>query len=127
MAENDDSVVYDRFQRMERVQSSRLPFFVTAWKPLMPQKPARVAMSDNPLARWEKLAFDLLKSEMREKKINYKELSRRLEALGLDELPDQLNRKVNRRRFSAAFLLACLVAMEKGVLILPRAADMKPK
>lgn len=93
----------------------------------MPQKPARVAMSDNPLARWEKLAFDLLKSEMREKKINYKELSRRLEALGLDELPDQLNRKVNRRRFSAAFLLACLVAMEKGVLILPRAADMKPK
>lgn len=93
----------------------------------MPQKPARVAVSDNPHARWEKLAFDLLKSEMREKKINYKELSQRLEALGLDELPDQLNRKVNRRRFSAAFLLACLVAMEKGVLILPRAADMKPK
>jgi hypothetical protein len=93
----------------------------------MPQKPARVAVSDDPHARWEKLAFDLLKSEMREKKINYKELSRRLEALGLDELPDQLNRKVNRRRFSAAFLLACLVAMEKGVLILPRAADLKPK
>lgn len=93
----------------------------------MPQKPARVAVSDDPHARWEKLAFDLLKSEMREKKISYKELSRRLEALGLDELPDQLNRKVNRRRFSAAFLLACLVAMEKGVLILPRAADMKPK
>ena len=69
MAENGDSVVYDRFQRIERVQSSRPPFFVTAWKPLMPQKPARVAMSDNPLARWEKLAFDLLKSEMREKKI----------------------------------------------------------
>lgn len=127
MAENGDSVVYDRFQRIERVQSSRPPFFVTAWKPLMPQKPARVAVSDNPIARWEKLAFDLLKSEMREKKISYKELSRRLEALGLDELPDQLNRKVNRRRFSAAFLLACLVAMEKSVLILPRAADLKQK
>lgn len=93
----------------------------------MPQKSANAAASDTSHARWEKLAFDLLKSEMREKKINYKELSRRLEVLGLDELPDQINRKVNRRRFSAAFLLACLVAMEKGVLILPRAADMKQK
>ncbi|MFX6679294.1 DUF6471 domain-containing protein, partial [Acinetobacter baumannii] len=59
----------------------------------MPQKSADAAASDTSHARWEKLAFDLLKSEMREKKINYKELSRRLEALGLDELPDQLNRK----------------------------------
>ncbi|AMG44745.1 DUF6471 domain-containing protein [Achromobacter ruhlandii] len=93
----------------------------------MPQKPARIAASDNPHARWEKLAFNLLKSEMQETKINYKELSRRLGALGLDELPEKINRKVNRRRSSAAFLLACLVAMEKGVLILPRAVDMKPK
>lgn len=44
----------------------------------MPQKSADAAASDTSHARWEKLAFDLLKSEMREKKINYKELSRRL-------------------------------------------------
>ncbi|WP_164721321.1 DUF6471 domain-containing protein [Burkholderia stagnalis] len=29
----------------------------------------------------------------------------------IDEATDQINRKVNRKRFSAAFLLACLRAM----------------
>ncbi|WP_244364016.1 DUF6471 domain-containing protein [Burkholderia pseudomallei] len=45
-------------------------------------------------------------------RLSYKELARRLEQLGIDETADQINRKVNRKRFSAAFLLACLVAMD---------------
>jgi 3-mercaptopyruvate sulfurtransferase SseA len=43
--------------------------------------------------------------------IRYKQLSRMLEKLGIDESPDQINRKVTRKRFSAAFLVACLRAM----------------
>jgi hypothetical protein len=35
-----------------------------------------------------------------------------LEKLGIYESPDQLNRKINRKRFSAAFLIACLRAMD---------------
>lgn len=68
-------------------------------------------------ASWEDAAQAALVSEMRRRKISYKELSRRLEALGIDETPDRINRKVNRKRFSAAFLLACLKAM--GVESLP--------
>ncbi|MCP1118908.1 DUF6471 domain-containing protein [Robbsia andropogonis] len=44
--------------------------------------------------------------------ILYKEFSRRLEPMGIHESADQLNRKVNRKRFSAAFLFACLCAMD---------------
>ncbi|MDG0027184.1 DUF6471 domain-containing protein [Trinickia sp. Y13] len=49
---------------------------------------------------------------MYRRRLTYKELARRLEQYGIDESPDQINRKVNRKRFSAAFLLACLAAMD---------------
>lgn len=61
---------------------------------------------------WERKAWEVLFVEMWRQKISYKELSRRLEALGINETPDQINRKVNRKKFSAAFFLACLSAME---------------
>ena len=54
----------------------------------------------------------LLLNGMRQRKLGYKELARRLERYGIDESADQINRKVNRKRFSAAFLLACLAAMD---------------
>jgi len=60
---------------------------------------------------WEDRAKELLVEEMRNRKLGYKELARLLEPYGIDETPDQINRKVNRKRFSAAFLLACLAAM----------------
>jgi hypothetical protein len=66
---------------------------------------------------WESHAQDVLVLEMKRRQISYKELSRRLEALGLKESADQINRKVNRKKFSAAFFLACLSAM--GVESLP--------
>jgi hypothetical protein len=68
---------------------------------------------------WEDRAKELLVLEMEKRRITYKELARRLEAYGIDELPDQINRKVNRKRFSAAFLLACMAAMEVELLRVP--------
>lgn len=55
----------------------------------------------------------MLTDEMKRRGVAYKELARLLELFGIDELPDQLNRKVNRRRFSAAFLLVCMEALKQ--------------
>lgn len=70
-------------------------------------------------AAWEEAAWHLLKEEMRKREVDYKELSRRLEAQGIWESADRLNRKVNRRRFPAAFLLACLAALDVRRLDIP--------
>ncbi|RQQ36271.1 hypothetical protein DF111_33915 [Burkholderia stagnalis] len=64
-----------------------------------------------PYEQWEEEAKGLIEERMVRCKISYKQLSRMLEELGIEESPDQINRKVNRKRFSAAFLLACLRAM----------------
>lgn len=60
---------------------------------------------------WEDRAKEVLVMEMASRKLGYKELARLLEPFGIDETPDQINRKVNRKRFSAAFFLACLAAI----------------
>jgi len=61
---------------------------------------------------WEEAAKELIELEMARRGIRYKELARLLENLGIEESPQQINRKVNRKRFSAAFLVACMRAME---------------
>jgi hypothetical protein len=71
----------------------------------------------HPYEGWEQTAAELIESEMIRRVITYKQLSRMLKRLGIEESPDQINRKVNRKRFSAAFLLACLSAM--GVVSVP--------
>ena len=68
---------------------------------------------------WEDRAKELLVAEMANRKLGYKELARLLEPYGIDEAPDQINRKVNRKRFSAAFLLACLAAMKVETVDVP--------
>ncbi len=62
----------------------------------------------HPLPEWEERATRLLRVEMAKKKMNFKRLARCLEDLNIDETPPQVNRKVNRGKFSAAYLLACL-------------------
>ena len=61
---------------------------------------------------WEELAWSTLVDAMKQHKVGYKVLSRELEKFGIYESPGQLNRKVNRKKFSAAFLLACLEAID---------------
>jgi hypothetical protein len=48
---------------------------------------------------------------MQRQGIGYKKLALLLQALGVEESAEQINRKVNRQRFSAAFLLACMQAL----------------
>ena len=68
---------------------------------------------------WEDRAKEMLVMEMANRKLGYKELARLLEPFGIDETPDQINRKVIRKRFSSAFLLACLAAMGVAVVEVP--------
>lgn len=69
------------------------------------------AQSAEPYEAWEQTAKELIELEMARRGIRYKQLAQLLEELGIDESPEQINRKVNRKRFSAAFLIACLRAM----------------
>ncbi|WP_051888492.1 DUF6471 domain-containing protein [Caballeronia sordidicola] len=77
----------------------------------------RLRLQIEPYGQWEEEAKGLIEEEMMRRGIRYKQLSRMLETLGIYESPDQINRKINRKRFSAAFLVACLHAM--GVESIP--------
>jgi hypothetical protein len=66
---------------------------------------------------WEERAKLLIQREMKEREISYRELSRMLKEFRIDESPAQINRKVTRKRFSAAFFVACMRAM--GVETIP--------
>lgn len=69
---------------------------------------------------WEDRAKELLTAEMDKRRMTYKVLANLLEPYGIVETPAQINRKVNRKRFSAAFMLACLAAMGVSVLVVPK-------
>lgn len=75
-------------------------------------QPQRGQAPAEPYGSWEEEAKGLIEEEMMRRGVRYKELSRMLEKLGIYETPDQINRKINRKRFSAAFLIACMRAMD---------------
>ena len=75
---------------------------------------------DFDLTIWERQAKESLQIKMSACDVTYKELSRRLGEIGIDENPDQLNRKVNRGKFSAAFYLTCLAALGVTTIDVPR-------
>ena len=65
---------------------------------------------------WSQLATRVLKDLMYLKRVNYKQLSKCLEAVGIEESPKQLANKINRGQFSAPFFFQCLRALEvKGM------------
>ncbi|MCO8252139.1 DUF6471 domain-containing protein [Comamonas thiooxydans] len=65
-----------------------------------------------PYEVWEQKAKELIEREMENAGIGYKRLARLLTDLGINESAGQINRKVNRKRFSTAFFIACMLAME---------------
>lgn len=68
---------------------------------------------------WEEKAKRLLKAEMERKGATFKILSRNLEREEIYETAAQLNRKINRGKFSAGFFLACLAALEVREIAVP--------
>ena len=65
---------------------------------------------------WEAKAANLLKSQLKLKAVTYSQLVERLEALGVCEKEVNIRNKLSRGKFSAAFLLQCLEAIEVSSL-----------
>lgn len=60
---------------------------------------------------WQREARRVLRAELLRKDIGYKELSRALEAIGVNEDAKALSNKVNRGTFSFSFFLQCMKAL----------------
>ena len=68
---------------------------------------------DSPVTReFEELAKNILKGELKRRGITYAELAKRLERIGVTETERNLNNKISRGGFSAAFLLQVMQAIE---------------
>ena len=61
---------------------------------------------------WEKQAANLLKSELKRKGVTYAQLVEKLDAIGIGEKEANVANKLSRGKFSAAFMLACLKAIQ---------------
>jgi hypothetical protein len=65
---------------------------------------------------WEMMAANLLKAELKRKGVTYAQLVEKLEALGISEKEVNVRNKLSRGKFTAAFLLQCLTAIETELL-----------
>jgi hypothetical protein len=71
----------------------------------------------NPVnVEWETKAKNLLKAELKRKGVTYAQLAEKLTELDVHETERNLNNKISRGGFSAAFLLQCLSAIGTGSL-----------
>ncbi|MEA3029604.1 MAG: hypothetical protein QOG13_929 [Sphingomonadales bacterium] len=67
---------------------------------------------DDPVnVEYETRAKNLLKGELKRRGITYAQLAEKLAAIGVSENERNLNNKISRGGFTAAFLLQCLEAM----------------
>jgi len=60
---------------------------------------------------YETRAKNLLKAELKRKGLTYAQLAEKLAEIGVDENERNLNNKISRGGFTAAFLLQCLQAI----------------
>lgn len=70
------------------------------------------SFKDNPVTQeWETKAKNLLKAELKRRGITYAQLAELLKGLDIHESERNLNNKISRGGFTAAFLLQCLSAI----------------
>lgn len=63
------------------------------------------------MANWNLEAKAILKAELSRRDVSYKELSRLLAHVGVDETPSAITNKMSRGTFSFAFFLQCMRAL----------------
>ena len=67
---------------------------------------------ENPVTKeFEELAKNILKGELKRRGVTYAQLVERLAKLGVQETERNLNNKISRGGFTAAFLLQCMMAI----------------
>lgn len=67
---------------------------------------------------FEELAKNILKGELKRKSVTYAQLVERLAKIGVHDTERNLNNKISRGGFSAAFLLQCMLAIGANSLII---------
>lgn len=67
---------------------------------------------------WEMRAANLLKAELKRKGVTYSQLVERLAVIGIQEKEANIRNKLSRGKFTAAFMLACLSAIDVSQLTL---------
>ena len=85
------------------------------------KKPPKVApWKDHPVTKeFEELAKNILKGELKRRGVTYAQLVEKLAKIGVQETERNLNNKISRGGFTAAFLLQCMIsigAMELRIL-----------
>lgn len=65
---------------------------------------------------WEMKAANLLKAELKRKGVTYAQLVEKLEAIGINEKEVNVRNKLSRGKFTAAYLLQCLIAIQVDTL-----------
>ncbi len=70
-----------------------------------------MAKADPATIEFETRAKNLLKAELKRKGVTYAQLAEKLGAVGVQENERNLNNKISRGGFTAAFLLQCLHAI----------------
>lgn len=70
-----------------------------------------MAKSDPATVEYETRAKNLLKAELKRRGITYAGLAEKLAEIGVSENDRNLNNKISRGGFSAAFMLQCLAAI----------------
>lgn len=70
-----------------------------------------MAKSDPATVEFETRAKNLLKCELKRRGVTYAQLAEKLAAVGVIENERNLNNKISRGGFSAAFMLQCLTAI----------------
>jgi hypothetical protein len=75
-----------------------------------------MSKSDPATVEYETRAKNLLKGELKRRGITYAGLAEKLAKIGVSENERNLNNKISRGGFTAAFLLQCLAAIETSHL-----------
>ena len=75
-----------------------------------------MAKADPATVEFETRAKNLLKAELKRRGVTYAGLAEKLAGIGVSENERNLNNKISRGGFTAAFLLQCLTAIEANTL-----------
>ena len=79
------------------------------------------AYKESPVTQeYEERAKNLLKGELKRRGLTYADLAEKLAEIGVSETDRNLNNKISRGGFSAAFFLQCLEAIGCDTLLLGR-------
>lgn len=70
-----------------------------------------MAKADPATVEYETRAKNLLKGELKRKGVTYAQLAEKLAAIGVTENERNLNNKISRGGFTAAFMLQCLAVI----------------